>query len=424
MAARTQRGSDESVVVSPTMAVHSVCEAPPAGLFAHLNDFKNKHPLSDPGNHPSEHFKRHMSRFRYRMREWLVPYTANQSEPLHRWQTRVRTPALDKYFAYTALMGSHMFYVVVLPMPRWLGHSVVTRDLVYVLGHSIYLSGFLKDYWCLPRPGSPPLHRITLSKYTAREYGAPSSHTANATAVSLLLAFYIWQSGQSVAVKAVCLVLAAAYYVTLVVGRVYCGMHGLLDIVSGSVIGLVCFAVRLVAREWLDFDRLSVQEWGRWFPAASCTFGLATLFLHARPVDQCPCFEDSVAFMGVIFGVESGDWLFPRVYGGVDYQIPFSWAQLGLGGSLLRVISGVAMVILWKNVASKPLIYSVLKLVMSDDRDPVRDKQLEELGRVEVPLHQHTPRIDIMGRFFIYAGISAIVVLVCPLVFSRLGIYE
>ncbi|CAI4590581.1 AIF_collapsed_G0032190.mRNA.1.CDS.1 [Saccharomyces cerevisiae] len=131
-----------------------------------------------------------MSWLRFQTRQYLTRFTDNQSDFVHSLQKSTER-LLETFISNTLrLWVPHMFYVIVLPMPVWLGYRDLTRDMIYVLGYSIYLSGYLKDYWCLPRPKSPPVDRITLSEYTTKEYGAPSSHSANATAVSLL---FFWR---------------------------------------------------------------------------------------------------------------------------------------------------------------------------------------------------------------------------------------
>ena len=129
-----------------------------------------------------------------------------------------------------------------LPPPIWFGGSYLTRDLVYVLGLGIYLTGFLKDFFCLPRPRSPPLHRITMSSYTTQEYGFPSSHLANATGVSLLLLIKILSLENVSNTTYYSLIVGLLlYYISLIFGRLYCGMHGFLDIIIGGLVGLFVF---------------------------------------------------------------------------------------------------------------------------------------------------------------------------------------
>ena len=51
--------------------------------------------------------------------------------PLIRWETpylawmqhKLRTPALDSYFAITANLGTHTFFMIGLPMLFWCGYA-------------------------------------------------------------------------------------------------------------------------------------------------------------------------------------------------------------------------------------------------------------------------------------------------------------
>jgi len=45
---------------------------------------------------------------------WETPYLAA-------FQSKVRTPALDSYFAITANLGTHTFFMIGLPILFWCG---------------------------------------------------------------------------------------------------------------------------------------------------------------------------------------------------------------------------------------------------------------------------------------------------------------
>lgn len=379
--------------------------------------------LLDPGNHEDEHFKSKMSPMRFAIRKYLTQFTDEQSIYLSRWQNNYSTKFRDLYFLYTALLGSHTFYVLFLPMPVWFGYFETTRDLVYILGYSIYLSGFLKDYWCLPRPQSPPVERVSLSPYTTEEYGAPSSHSANATAVSLYILVHLYQSNSSLSMLAKCgfASLIVFYYATLVLGRLYCGMHGLLDVVTGSLCGIFTYAVRMSLRNYfIDFE--SGALW--WFPIISFSWGLFILFKHVRPIDECPCLGDSVAFIGVASGYECGDWFLQHV------------APLMKCGNMttdgykvfLRPFVAVPMVLVWKSVISKPLVYNTLIKVihLKDDRAEIsalrtKSKKFKEENN-ECVAHIGEANIDIVARYIIYMGIPITVTVACPFAFTLIGL--
>lgn len=325
-------------------------------------------PPLDAGNKPNDHYKTRLSPFRYKLRQLCLPIIRKETEILAGLQTKIRTPMLDIYFAWTANLASHTFYVLMLPLPIWLGSSRLIRDLIYVLGYGIYITGYFKDYLCLPRPRSPPLHRITMSSYTAQEYGWPSSHSANATAVTLIMLaktieYKLWFSPLGFYSTIGALVV---YYFSLIFGRIYCGMHGFFDILFGSVIGVGLFIFRYCFGE--AFDNLLLNNGYNigLVIVAIIAFNLWLIHIHAEPVDDCPCFDDSVAFIGVIIGIDISDLVLVRSQYLIDknlFQDPliinYTFNLLGMVGTLSRILLGIILVVIWKAV-SKPIIFTIL----------------------------------------------------------------
>lgn len=335
---------------------------------AHGNMF-----CGDAGNKPNDHYKSRLSPMRYRIRSWCLPIVRKETEILAQLQLKIRHPVLDKYFAWTANLASHTFYVLMLPPLFWFGASKMGRDLVAVLGLGIYVTGFCKDFLCLPRPRSPPLHRITLLAYTAEEYGWPSSHSANATAVSLVLLFQMFKMRTSMSTLQFfgMLSLSLLYYSSLIFGRLYCGMHGFLDVVTGSLIGLLMFYFRYYYGEMFDTWLLqSTTRNSSYLGIASTVlmivFGyLFLIHIYPEPVDDCPCFDDSVAFMGVLTGLDlshyvcilTGYFTNKNVFGD-PMLIPFD-QNCGPFIMIARFILGVSLVIIWKTVL-KPIVFTLL----------------------------------------------------------------
>ncbi|EDO17404.1 hypothetical protein Kpol_1060p61 [Vanderwaltozyma polyspora DSM 70294] len=394
-----------------------------SGGISNANDFLEEYYLNDPGNHPPSHFKDKMSDLRFNMRNYLLKFTDTQSIYLAEWQKEHRTISLDTFFAYTALLASHTFYVLFLPIPPFIGQYGLIRDLVYILGYSIYISGYLKDYWCLPRPKSPPLHRITLSAYTSKEYGAPSSHTANATGVTLLLILRIYQARyMTFTMKCVLLFFTFAYDFTLIIGRLYCGMHGLIDLISGAIIGILCFAGR-IGIPWI-FKNFKSGDY-LWYPIFTVCWGFFMLFNHVKPIDECPCFEDSVAFIGVLAGLDFSNWFIER------YDLSHTIDALSQNDGritpiLLKLAVGIPCVIIWKYVIGKPLVYLTLQKIIGvqDDRPSKKmlRKRYKKVHRHECLPYIGVAKLDIYGRFFIYAGIPITVLLISPIALQAFGL--
>lgn len=326
----------------------------------------------DAGNKPSDHYKERLSPLRFKLRTMCLPIVRKETEVLARLQENVRHPLLDFYFAWTANLASHTFYVLMLPLPLWFGSSTLARDLVFVLGMGIYVTGFCKDFLCLPRPRSPPLHRITMLSYTTQEYGWPSSHSANATAVTLVLLAKIHElrASYSTSVYLGLLALLALYYFSLIVGRLYCGMHGFFDILTGSLIGSSMFVFRHfwghAYDQWLLHSTRNSTWAGIFATVWLIILGhLYLIHIYPEPVDDCPCFDDSVAFVGVLIGLDLAHYLcvLTNHFTGTNsfhdaLIVPYS-PDKGLLIAVARVVVGVVLVVIWKSIL-KPVLFTVL----------------------------------------------------------------
>ena len=328
--------------------------------------------LNDAGNKSNDHYKSKLSPLRYKLRSLCLPIIRKETEILANMQEKIRHPILDFYFAWTANLASHTFYVLMLPLPIWFGASTLSRDLIAVFGLGIFVSGNLKDFLCLPRPRSPPLHRITMSSYTTQEYGFPSSHSANATAVTLVLLAKLFEVQDTLEpltkISIFCFLII--YYFSLIFGRLYCGMHGFFDVFTGSLIGVLLFLFRFfVGKQWDQWLLAAHNEsvLGLILTPLSIIAGHVLLIhIHVEPVDDCPCFDDSVAFIGVLIGVDISHWLL-SITNYLTYKNPFEdptivrydFDEFGFFKSFIRVIMGVTFVVIWKSI-SKPVIFTVL----------------------------------------------------------------
>ena len=231
-----------------------------------------------------------------------------ETPPLARLQALLRSPFLDSYFAVSANLGTHTFFMIFLPIMFWCDYIVFGRALVNLLASGVIVSGFMKDLLCLPRPVSPPIHRITMSGSAALEYGFPSTHTTNAMSV-VVYAITILDSDMakdlSPEMRNLSVVLCLMYVVSIGFGRLYCGMHGFTDVVSGGVLGALLTGVHYLYGERLN-DWVIGGSIIR--PIILMLLILVIVRAHPEPADNCPCFDDSVAFSGVVIGINFAYW--------------------------------------------------------------------------------------------------------------------
>lgn len=181
-----------------------------------------------------------------------------------------------------------------------------------------------------------------MSGSAALEYGFPSTHSINAAGVAFygLLALNA-ASDVSLELRIFLYILLAVYMFSIVFGRLYCGMHGFLDVVVGSTMGVGLAVVQWVYQREIDAYIYSDSLWP---PIVTIVAVLLLVRVHPEPADSCPCFDDGVAFAAVVIGVEIGNWHYAKTAWSWSEPalatVPFSYAELGLLKTVARVILG------------------------------------------------------------------------------------
>ncbi|QSZ36166.1 hypothetical protein DSL72_007291 [Monilinia vaccinii-corymbosi] len=318
--------------------------------------------VTDAGLKSLDHYKRKLPPWRYNMRQALLPLVRWETPYLAWMQDKMRSPALDTYFAVTANLGTHTFFMIVLPILFWCGHTSLGRGMVHILATGVFLTGFIKDMFSLPRPLSPPLHRITMSGSAALEYGFPSTHSANAVSVAVYALFTLHSPECQLlpATKLALEIVSYSYAFSIVLGRLYCGMHGFVDVIFGSILGALISVVECVYGSAID-NYLHSSTWKA--PVSIAIVIILLIRVHPEPADDCPCFDDSVAFAAVMIGVELGGWHYAS--GGwawnvpVPATVPFDLNHMGWTIVILRVVIGVLVIFAWRE-AMKPTLLKFL----------------------------------------------------------------
>lgn len=220
-----------------------------------------------------------------------------------------------------------------------------------------------------------------MSGSAALEYGFPSTHSTNAVSVGLYaLAALKSEPDMDPTLRLLIQLLSWVYMLTIVFGRLYCGMHGFLDICVGSVLGALLAWIQWTFKREIDGFIYS----GDWkVPLIVITCIVVLVRIHPEPADPCPCFDDGVAFAGVVIGVDVGHWHYAQSRFALSLPtpatVPYSWAELGLSKSVLRVLlgayfswlgpycritllmytKGVVLIVGWREVM-KPTLHSLL----------------------------------------------------------------
>ncbi|RVW22153.1 Lipid phosphate phosphatase delta [Vitis vinifera] len=211
---------------------------------------------------------------------------------------------LDALFSGLSCVVSVPFYTAFLPLLFWSGHVRLARQMTLLMAFCDYLGNCIKDSVSAPRPSCPPVRRVTATKdekENAMEYGLPSSHTLNTVCLSGYLLHYVLSYAHN---RDAVMILAGVSMVCLLValigtGRIYLGMHSLVDIIGGLAIGLAILAFWLTMHEYVDNFIVSGQNVTPFWAALS----LVLLFAYPTPEFPTPSYEFHTAFNGVALGI-------------------------------------------------------------------------------------------------------------------------
>ncbi|CAI9268317.1 unnamed protein product [Lactuca saligna] len=213
----------------------------------------------------------------------------------------------DALFSGISCVVSVPFYTGFLPLLFWSGHGKLARQMTLLMAFCDYSGNCIKDMVSAPRPKSPPIRILTATKdekENALEYGFPSSHTLNTICLSGYLLHYIFSYNENIdAYYQVATFMFVCLFVGLIgFGRIYLGMHSVIDIIGGLVLGLIILAFWLCVHEYIDnFVTIGQNVTSFWI-----ALSFLLLFAYPTPEHPTPSFEYHTAFTGVALGIVTG----------------------------------------------------------------------------------------------------------------------
>ncbi|WVQ89999.1 hypothetical protein IAS59_003775 [Cryptococcus gattii] len=313
----------------------------------------------EPGCQPDELYDAFLPAWRARLRRLLVRRMRKENTRMADWQKRVRSEARDRYFYWTAVFGTHTFFMMFLPILFFFGHPLEGRGLLHVVGLGIYISSFAKDLVCTPRPYSPPVIRLSMSTHH-HEYGFPSSHSTNSVSIALYLGQWIFKLQNRLGWSTVLFgwLILALYMTSVIGGRVYTGMHSIADIVGGSIMGVACWLFWIAVG---DRNEAWVNS-GSWtVPAIITPLAFTLIHCHPEPFEACPCFEDAIAVLAVMLGSTLGQWFTIAIWPSIKVQNPTAFYSYNLAtiifSIMFRLVFGLGTLFAWRLLAKYTFHY-------------------------------------------------------------------
>lgn len=347
---------------------------------------------------------------------------------------------LDALFSGLSCVVSVPFYTTFLPLLFWSGHCKLARQMTLLMALCDYIGNCIKDVVCAPRPSSPPVRRITATedeKENALEYGLPSSHTLNTVCLSGFLLQYIlsYTQNDDAITGLAGLAIVCLFVFFIAVGRIYLGMHSLIDIIGGLAFGLAILAFWLSVHKYIDDFIVSGQNVSSFWAVLS----FLLLFAYPTPQLPTPSFEFHTAFTGVALGIVIG---VQQTYHQFHHEsVPRVFTpHLTLPTFLGRMIVGYPTILLVR-FCSKALAKWMLPMLANALSIPVRSSsyvpslsvsasakksdEIKQAGYIQKLFffsRQESFEVDTGIRLFQYAGLAWSVVDLVPSLFSHLNL--
>lgn len=219
-------------------------------------------------------------------------------------------------------------------------------------------------------------------------------------------------------------------------GRIYLGMHSLIDVVGGLVLGTVILTTWLYVSESIDHFVVSGQNVLSFW----AVFSFLLLFAYPTPEFPTPSFEYHTAFNGVALGIVIGIHQTYDQFHHEDIPRIFS-THLTFTAFVGRILLGIPIILLVK-FCSKTLAKWILPILANTLGIPVRsssyvpslnglttDKKSDEIKKYGCYLHkilffskQTLFDVDTGIRLLQYTGLAWSVVDLVPSLFSHLDL--
>ncbi|MCD9637989.1 hypothetical protein HAX54_021597 [Datura stramonium] len=370
---------------------------------------------------------------------WVSSYVVS-STPITLKIQKYQNKYLDALFSGLSCVVSVPFYTAFLPLLFWSGHCKLARQMTLLMALCDYSGNCIKDVVCAPRPGSPPVRRITATedeKENALEYGLPSSHTLNTLCLSGFLLQYIlsYTQNDDAITRLAGLAIVCLFVFFIAVGRIYLGMHSLIDIIGGLAFGLAILASWLSVHKYIDDFIVSGQNVSSFWAVLS----FLLLFAYPTPELPTPSFEFHTAFTGVALGIVIG---VQQTYHQFHHEsVPRLFTpHLTLPAFLGRMIIGYPTILLVR-FCSKSLAKWMLPMLANALGIPVRSTsyvpslsisasakrsdEIKQTGYIQKLFffsRQDSFEVDTGIRLLQYAGLAWSVVDLVPSLFSHLSL--
>ncbi|CAM9850165.1 unnamed protein product [Chrysoparadoxa australica] len=256
------------------------------------------------------------------LHNWLLKYI-KQGQVVLALQ-KYRFGPLDRIAVLCATMGNEVTYLMLLSLVAWNMDAAIARKTVVCWGLAFYIANYMKDLLLLPRPrhlsamnGNPHGVVEVRGMSSGRRYrhtmlepelglmgvvgggrgdrfGLPCARAVSALVVPCCLMLLLGWEFRSLEGLFV-----LAWYWTAFSSRLYLGVHSVMDLFAGGILGLLCLGLYRLVDDSVD---AAIAQPKSYIPFLQPLAGWLMLMAYPIPFIYSPSFIETAIVVGAASG--------------------------------------------------------------------------------------------------------------------------
>lgn len=362
------------------------------------------------------------------VRNFLLPWVVKSFECTLQFQKLCGvTPkgysntGLHVYFSFAASLGNEEFWILFLPALFGQVDNEVGRHAIVFLSIMYYCGQVMKDLLQLPRPHKHP-EIVMLETHYETEYGFPSTHSMVAF-IPFVCVRVMSRSDKFDQDPSVLMTTAWVWCISMMLSRLYMGVHSLVDVIGGGVMGAGILAFMTLCADGIDTWMVTDPTSG----PIMCLLVPILIWLYPRPDKWTNAAGDTALILSVLAGVSLATSANALGVTGVPVEGP-PLPTLHDPNSTLSIALGLTSVpYVLRACLAFVFHLLVMTVVALCTRFVVKSACFAVLTRLLPPSPIDAPagkryEIELPTKFFTYGGIGFATLSVVPLVVRWLGL--